>query len=333
MLALPATRADSFAHESARYYIWLSIHDTLGREAQGVDSLGSINISRPMENVVSKLFKLRDWFTIKDAAVHLSSAMSEPVMEADVLRLVMDGYLKVSLFLGHEQFAVPSIALSRDDFFDLPSTVPHATEIERWDPAGSTVPRPDSAYLQPDSRFFHLLQGVYDFPLAGRQSALVEREYFRLTGGPVIDRARGLFVLMNEKPSIELPNGKAHCEVEGKPLLRLVDVENGKATMLSELPAHSVFVIRAEALQQFTQSLAQPVDEEKALATRSKNNYLGIIGALTDLYWKGIYGEAPYSQTKMLEDLEPYKGFPGHTEHQTHLKSSLTLAMQLINQK
>ena len=283
--------------------------------------------------MVSKLFKLRDWFTIKDAAVHLSSVMSEPVMEADVLRLVMDGHLNVSLFLGHEQFAVRNIALSRDDFFELAWEAPHGTEIERWDPFGSTVPRPDSVYLQPDSRFYHLLQGVYDFPLAGRQSALVEREYFRLTGGPIIDRARGLFVLMNEKPSIELPNEKAYYEAEGKPVLRLVDVENGEPTMLNELPAHSVFVIRAEALQQFTQSLAQPVDEEKVLAPRAKNNYLGIIGALTDLYWKTTYPGRDFKQSQVLDDLAPYKGYPGITESQTHLKNTLTQAMNLIDQK
>lgn len=75
----------------------------------------------------------------------------------------------------------------------------------------------------------------------------------------------------------------------------------------------------------------QSTADEKPLASRTKNNYLGIIGALADLYWKTKYPGEEYKKSQMLEDLEPYKGFPGHTEHQTHLKDSLALGKKVID--
>jgi hypothetical protein len=39
----------------------------------------------------SKLFKLKKWLTVPEAARHLSTLFEEAVSEADVLRLVLDG--------------------------------------------------------------------------------------------------------------------------------------------------------------------------------------------------------------------------------------------------
>lgn len=75
------------------------------------------------------------------------------------------------------------------------------------------------------------------------------------------------------------------------------------------------------------------VAEEAPLSARTRNNYLGIIGALVDHYWKTTYPGQEYKQAKMLEDLVPYNGYPGLTESQTHLKKTLTLAKILIDQK
>ncbi len=77
----------------------------------------------------------------------------------------------------------------------------------------------------------------------------------------------------------------------------------------------------------------QSTAEEKPLAPRARNNYLGIIGALADLYWKTTYPGQDFKHAKVLEDLLPYTGFPGLTESQTHLKNTLTQAMNLIDQK
>jgi hypothetical protein len=47
---------------------------------------------------MSKLFRLREWLTLPEAARYLSGALSEQVGEADVLRHGLDGQLKLSVF-------------------------------------------------------------------------------------------------------------------------------------------------------------------------------------------------------------------------------------------
>ena len=46
---------------------------------------------------MSKLFKLRRWVTLSDAAKYLEGAFTEPVSEADILQLALDGQLKLSV--------------------------------------------------------------------------------------------------------------------------------------------------------------------------------------------------------------------------------------------
>ena len=47
--------------------------------------------------MVGQLYRLREWLTVPDAAAHLSIAFGEDVTEAEVLRLGLDGHLKLSV--------------------------------------------------------------------------------------------------------------------------------------------------------------------------------------------------------------------------------------------
>ena len=44
-----------------------------------------------------KLFNLREWLTVEETVRRLSAALNEEVSEADVLRLVLDGKLQLSV--------------------------------------------------------------------------------------------------------------------------------------------------------------------------------------------------------------------------------------------
>ena len=51
---------------------------------------------------MGRLFKLKEWLTLPDAAAHLSIAFGEEVSEADILRLALDGRLRLSVyFVNH----------------------------------------------------------------------------------------------------------------------------------------------------------------------------------------------------------------------------------------
>ena len=49
---------------------------------------------------MSKLSKLKEWFTVPEAAKHLSIVFHEDVSEADVLRLALDGRLSLSIYFA-----------------------------------------------------------------------------------------------------------------------------------------------------------------------------------------------------------------------------------------
>ncbi len=49
---------------------------------------------------MSKLFNLKEWLTVADAARHLTIVCGEDVTEADVLRLALDERLRLSIRLG-----------------------------------------------------------------------------------------------------------------------------------------------------------------------------------------------------------------------------------------
>ncbi|MBU2648362.1 hypothetical protein KKI24_26890 [bacterium] len=53
---------------------------------------------------MSKLFKLKKWLTLEEAAVHISNVLDEAVTIADLLRFALDGYLTLSVdFVNHTQ--------------------------------------------------------------------------------------------------------------------------------------------------------------------------------------------------------------------------------------
>lgn len=53
----------------------------------------------------SKLFKLKKWLTVPEAARHLTNLFDEEVTEADVLRLALDRHLKLSVYFVNHAYA------------------------------------------------------------------------------------------------------------------------------------------------------------------------------------------------------------------------------------
>jgi hypothetical protein len=58
--------------------------------------------------ISSKLFKLKEWLTLPDAAKHLTGVCGEEVTEADILRLALDGHLKLSVNFINSAHALPA---------------------------------------------------------------------------------------------------------------------------------------------------------------------------------------------------------------------------------
>lgn len=158
---------------------------------------------------MGKLFNLREWLTLPETARHLSNICAEEVSETDVLRLVLDGHLKLSVnFVNH--------AMARRGRYipfttaDLVRAIESGeyTEELKWHFGDGELLKKSNPHLsieeakkldvQPlalridDERFLTLnddvttLKGIWDLPLIGNERLDVEHLYQSLTGGPDI---------------------------------------------------------------------------------------------------------------------------------------------------
>ena len=90
------------------------------------------------------LRKLREWLTIEETASELSTALSEDVDASDVLRLVLDGHLQLSIYLPAKTTAS---CRKRDD------NAPDAPQTPRT------------------------IDGVWDVPMVDRAKSQIEYDY------------------------------------------------------------------------------------------------------------------------------------------------------------
>ena len=144
-----------------------------------------------------------------DAALHLSILFDEKVTEADVLRLALDGRLRISVyFVNHAQARIGKVyRFSEADIFEAIASgnLPNELKWHTWPPGAMATLHPDlspedaeksSIMLMSlrisDDRYLTLgdevltIEGVWDLPMIGTERLDVEHEYQNLIGGPAV---------------------------------------------------------------------------------------------------------------------------------------------------
>ena len=112
------------------------------------------------------LRKLRKWLTLDEAASELSTALSEDVDASEVLRLVLDGQLELSIYLPAKTTArcrklsdnapdAPQTPRTIDGVWDVPMVGSAKSQIEhdyQWERASLLVPKdaPAGALVEQD---------------------------------------------------------------------------------------------------------------------------------------------------------------------------------------
>lgn len=189
---------------------------------------------------MGKLFNLKEWLTVADAARHLSIVFGEDVTEADVLRLALDRRLRLSVYFANYARArcgnvvhleqvdwrlVPSIkgagmrvemaagySVEQDNGLRAAAkliTLLKDIPVDEWP---NWIPLPSSLNIDGE-RFLDLsesittLRGVWDLPMIGNERLDIEHEYQNLTGGPAVT-LQGL-----EGPFVEGRDGKI-CQLQ-----------------------------------------------------------------------------------------------------------------------
>lgn len=144
----------------------------------------------------SKLFKLKAWLTLSEAAKHLSGVCGEDVTEADILRLGLEGHLTLSVNLLDRPYAKIGKVVHFDDD-KLVEALAQGVYPEELDWCASLMQDTPmllnlrigkNQYLRIEKTVV-TLEGVWDLPMIGGESIFVEEKYHELTGGPIVELA------------------------------------------------------------------------------------------------------------------------------------------------
>ena len=256
---------------------------------------------------MSKLFKLKNWLTIDEAAKHLSGAFTELVTELDVLRLALDGRLKLSVNFVNPVVVKLGTLMAKEDIpyeevvgkngkkFRHYISMQHVTEDGRI----YVYHAKDPAYT---------LRGVCDVPMDEGFRLEIERRYQRISGGPkltgsrvnevlveVVEMDLCQFEMCTDEPDFPDAGDCAKLIIESmaaSPLSTEQQIEvikrglevirrTSEYCIVDQLPEELLLVVRRNSLTDFISSVSDaPAKLEKPLENRERHTLLTIIAVL-----------------------------------------------------
>ena len=230
---------------------------------------------------MSKLFSLKEWLTLEEAANYLTACLNEPVTQADTIRLAIDGHLTLSVNFVNSVYARCGKA------------IPNSEHV------GGGIPFNGRDVLMFDDNISYL-SGIYDLPMIGGEIYDCEHKLQKLTGGPLVltSEIRGAFVRSNQSgyyyqiqeyfpdEGEQFDFHKARQQLNKWDWKgRLFDdvliehfIEKG-GELKSKPSRDDVFVVRTSAIRDFIDSMVQPISD-RVLGTTERSTLLTIIAAL-----------------------------------------------------
>ncbi len=267
--------------------------------------------------LVAKLFKLKSWLTLDEAADHLGSVLNEKVTITDILRLALDRHLILSINLVNGLSCckgvripidqVPLVVANRqwvkgkgiypadlegypDDADPLGQRQWCADHSSRFE-SGELVAYPKGGTFTAHHGYIFdkeitSISGVWDIPLIGSEALDVEHRLQSMIEGPDVT---GVCL-----------DGTFLVSASGEKYVRIMEhvseneyVKDGDNREkypwgrydsyhpAGRLPSDEIFVVRTENLSRFIQSLQEDESSEpKPIKTREMNGLLRVIVAL-----------------------------------------------------
>lgn len=285
---------------------------------------------------VTKLLKFREWVTLGEAARHICIVIDETVNESDLLRLAVDGHLKLSVnlvngvparcgcFRNVNQIDPPSPSTWSEHSREIPVQQAHSFPgqpvVHRvlaglhpdHDPVAPTEIILENGQLLDLSAEIITIGGVWDLPMVGGERIDVETAYHAAVGGPevMLYDENGIFV--------QAPDGRV-CQLLSEPEVELLTrggsqeeferIQRRSQTyrLAVELPDDGVLVVRTEVLAAFQQTFLPPAKQiDRSLGRRERATLLTIIAALAKAAKIDI--EKPSKAASTIENLTTEMG-------------------------
>lgn len=148
---------------------------------------------------MSKLLKLKSFFTIDEAKKYLSDSLEEPVSFSDIYRLAMDKHLTLSVRLINQAIAIKGVIITGEDG-DLVQVQTDLVTGEVLDEPYSVciddaIPIDVNKWFLFDEKV-HIIDGIWDLAMIGVEALEVERLYQNEVNGPdpVVADALGIYL-------------------------------------------------------------------------------------------------------------------------------------------
>lgn len=248
---------------------------------------------------MSKLFKLKKWLLLKDAADYLSGALSEPVKESDILQLALDGQITLSVSLANQIYCKRAEVLSganirRTEGIPIKGMPPYEVIL------GVRVG--EDRYLDFNNAIVQGMEGIFDLPMIGGERILVQERFQDLTGGMVLETTSIDGVFLQEPPCEEFGHGDYFQVVDY--IERTLDWRDLSWYPIGNLPEHAVLVVRTNNLNDFLKRVETETLQEntadRPLAPRERSALLRIVGGLIELL---IDARANKAKTKNASEI------------------------------
>ncbi len=209
---------------------------------------------------MSRLLKLKEWLTLDDASRHLSTLYEEPITEADLLRLALDGHLTLSVQLVNHASAKigKAVALESARIFEMlgmdgkPFLMVSGVNLDE----GHVIDLEEKIVS---------ISGIWDLTMRGAEHLDIEHKYQYLTNGPgvTLESLEGTIIRQGEVFA-QIQEHFEKNEFFDKKNLNQPRWHQANYYPAGSLPEDSVLVVRIEALEELKRRLGDEPQIEEA---------------------------------------------------------------------
>lgn len=248
---------------------------------------------------MSKLFKLKKWLTLDEAATHISTVLGESVTVADIYKFGLDGHLVLSASFVNIVKAKKITFIKKEDIKYqkvFPKGISNIQEGEYINaPINAKYPISKDYWLESIEDKVVSLSGVWDLSMLGAEKFTIKQLYQQEVSSGVevkMPEVMSVFVKgVDETYQLQLlltmaqfrERHKEQSEIEGAGEKKLMPriTESARAYPASRLDELDYdLVVKVKEITRFIQSLEDAPQEAKPLMPRERNTLLSVIEAL-----------------------------------------------------